>query len=436
MALVGSADTNIAQKKDGTGKWFIVADDDGYCTLRPVDSERWIGAKDSGKTAGTNVELSEEVSEGTRWKLVDPATVDFIDGRTFYLSPKHAPDKVLDLVGNGTSNGTQVQIYDKKETEIQRWTFERVGVESVNGEQVKLYAIHSVYADGKALDTSGGTDNGARPHLWDYDETNRNQKWIVQDAGDGYYFIIARDDTSKYLGVAGGLKTNNAAVELWNSSGDNRQWKLTETIVPETMGTYSILPKHAPGMHVGLTSSNSDNGTKLIIWEYNESSNYARWTFVKMGTDSGGAYYKIVNMANGKVIDATGINTIQADSQLQQWDSDFNNDQLWYLNDAGQDENGLQYYNIVNRCDTNYCMSVSGGSTTHGTGVTVSKKNGGDSQKFRLMERFEPVELGTYEFGNPNAISMRLTVAGGSASDGANIILYARHTTSSRADRR
>ena len=418
-------------------EWFVVETDDGYFNLvNRNNTGICLDASGSGTTAGTDVIVYtwKSGNENQKWKLAYSETIDRFDGRVVYLSPKHTgTDMVLDLCGNGTANGTQVQIYDKKETEIQRWRFERLGVDYLNGVKCNYYAIYSVYADGKALDTSGSTSNGARPHLWDYSASNKNQQWYVMHAGDGYYYIVPRSDTTKYLGVAGGLKTNNAAVELWNSSGDNRQWKLTETIAPETLGTYSILPKHAPGMHVGPASSNSDNGTKLIIWEYNESSNYARWTFVKMGTDGKGAYYKIVNMANGKVIDATGINTIQADSQLQQWDSDFNNDQLWYLNDAGQDENGIQYYNIVNRSDTNYCMSVSGGSTTHGTGVTVSKKNGGDSQKFRLMERFEPVELGTYEFGNPDAISMRLTVAGGSASDGANIILYARHTNNANA---
>ena len=416
--------------------WFSVLGDDGYYTLvSRLNSRVCLNVKDGGTTAGTDIQAyNKNDTNAQKWKLTDADSIDPLDGRVFYLAPKHTgKDKVLDLVGNGSGNGTQVQLYDKKETEIQRWKLERLGVDYFNGVKCNYYAIYSVYADGKALDTSGSTSNGARPHLWDYSASNKNQQWYVMDAGGGYYYIIPRSDTTKYLGVAGSSTSNNAAVELWDSNGDNRKWKLTETIVPETLGTYSILPKHAPGMHVGLTSSNSDNGTKLIIWEYNESSNYARWTFVKMGTDSGGAYYKIVNMANGKVIDATGNNTIQADSQLQQWDSDFNNDQLWYLNDAGQDENGFQYYNIVNRCDTDYCMDVSGGSTTHGTGVTVSKKNGGDSQKFRLMERFEPVELGTYEFGNPGAISMRLTVAGGSSSDGANIILYHRHTNNSNA---
>ena len=418
-------------------RWFVQANSDGTVSLLPYgDNKKAVEPFQSGSVYWTRVSaLGSSPTDNQKWKLTASTSVDFLDGKVFYLWPTNlsSSNRVLDLCGNGTADGTQVQIYDKKETEIQRWRFQRIGVESVNGKPINVYVIHSVYAEGKVLDTSGSTDNGARPHLWTYSTSNKNQKWIVEDAGNGSYYIIPREDTTKYLGVQNDSTANNAAVDLENSSGNSRKWKLTETIVPETMGTYSVLPKHAPGMHVGLASSNSDNGTKLIIWEYNESSNYARWTFVKMGTDGKGAYYKIVNMANGKVIDATGINTIQADSQLQQWDSDFNNDQLWYLNDAGQDENGIQYYNIVNRSDTNYCMSVSGGSTTNGTGVTVSKKNGGDSQKFRLMERFEPVELGTYEFGNPDAISMRLTVAGGSASDGANIILYARHTNNANA---
>lgn len=418
--------------------WFVQTNDDGTYTFLPkTDSKKAAEVFADGSVYRMRASaLGSNPTNNQKWKLAAPTVTNFIDGRVFYLSPKHTgSDMVLDLVGNGTANETKVQIYEKKETEIQRWKFEKVGTDYLSGKKCNYYTIKSVYATGKALDNSGSTANGARPHLWDYSASNKNQQWYVTDAGGGYYYIIPRSDTTKYLGVQSANTGNNSVVELWDSNGDNRKWKLTETIAPETLGTYSLLPKHAPGMHVGPASSNSDNGTKLIIWEYNESSNYARWTFVKMGTDSGGAYYKIVNMANGKVIDATGINTIQADSQLQQWDSDFNNDQLWYLNDAGQDENGLQYYNIVNRCDTNYCMAVSGGSTTHGTGVTVSKKNGGDSQKFRLMERFEPVELGTYEFGlNDSAYSyLRMVVQSGSADNGNSIVVYCRHTSNPNA---
>ncbi|MBQ9646816.1 MAG: RICIN domain-containing protein [Oscillospiraceae bacterium] len=413
---------------DADKQWFAVRDADGYFTfVNRGNKNLCLDVSGAGTTAGTNIQVyTKNNTDAQKWKLTEVAVADRFDGKVFTLSPAHATDKNLDLAGNGKSSGTKVQLYTAEETEVQRWRFEKQGETYLNGKKINYYTIESIHAPGMVLDNSGSTANGARPHLWEKNVSNQNQLWFVESAGGGYYYIIPRSDTTKYLGVAGSSTSNNAAVELWDSNGDNRKWKFTETIAPETLGTYSILPKHAPGMHVGPASSDSNNGTKLIIWEYNESSNYARWNFVKMGTDSGGAYYKIVNMANGKVIDATGKNTIQADSQLQQWDSDFNNDQLWYLNDAGQDENGLQYYNIVNRCDTNYCMSVSGGSTTHGTGVTVSKKNGGDSQKFRLMERFEPVTIGTYEFGSAAAPSMRMDVSGNSTGNNANIQLYHR----------
>ncbi len=425
----GKAGENVLQYSSDGGtdqQWFAVQNEDGsYTFFNRSGDHNVLAADQAGTTAGTNVIVAKgNESDSQKWTLTPAEEVDRFDGRVFYLSPKHAgTNKVLDLVGNGNSNGTKVQLYDKKETEIQRWRFEYAGYTYVEGKKINYYRIHSVYAPGMVLDNSGSTANGARPHLWTENGDSKNQYWCVESAGDGFYYIFPRSDTGVFLGAAGGKTDNNTAVELWNSKGENRQWKFTETIEPETIGTYSILPKHAPGMHVGLASNNNSNGTKFIIWEYNETSNYARWTFVKMGTDSGGAYYKIVNMASGKVIDAVGQNAIQADSQLQQWDSDFYSDQLWYLNDAGQDENGLQYYNIVNRSDTNYCMSVSGGSTVHGTGVTVAKKNGSDSQKFRLMERLEPVTLGTYEIGSPTAIQMRME-PGNNQNDGANVKVF------------
>ena len=151
------------------------------------------------------------------------------DGKIVTFAPKHATDMRLDLVGDGTANSTQFQIYHPTENDVQLFRLRKLGTGTLDGKATDYYAILSLHASGKALDTSGNNTEAARPHLWDYSESNSNQPWYLVDAGDGYYSIVPRIKTTLCLEVQGGKTSDRTAVILSKrktSGTDNQRWKL------------------------------------------------------------------------------------------------------------------------------------------------------------------------------------------------------------------
>ncbi len=53
-----------------------------------------------------------------------------------------------------------------------------------------------------------------------------NQKWVVRDAGDGYFYIISKA-TGLYLDVYGGEAYNDANIATyWGHGGISEKWRL------------------------------------------------------------------------------------------------------------------------------------------------------------------------------------------------------------------
>ncbi|MBQ9719907.1 MAG: RICIN domain-containing protein, partial [Oscillospiraceae bacterium] len=419
--------------------WAIRANNDGtVCIISYADKTKalqWQQLEDDPYVTLGLTKLGTPTDD-QKWKLteVDP-NYDPLDGRVFTLRPMHDSNLTarLDVESYSVSNGTKMVLYDKREHESQRWRFECVGTATKEGETVRLYCIHSVYAKGKTLDTPGGTtSNNTRAQIWDSGSiSNNSNKWIVQDAGSGYYYIIPYNDSTKALACAGAGKTNGTAVTIYDNNGqDDIKWKLEETMAPAELGTYELEVVGAAGMSLDLQHDNSDNGTWAVLWPSRENE-HARWTFIQMGTDSSGdPYYKIVNKSTGKVLDVNGsASDVKEGAYTKQYDYDYGADQLWYLDKAGTDDLG-DYYYIRNKVSWGYKLATENAKYSDGTYIVLTDKQE-DNAKWRLNTQEQPVSLGVYEFGSTNAewLQMRMDVTGGSTGSGANMQLWHRTNT-------
>ena len=78
---------------------------------------------------------------------------------------------------------------------------------------------------GRSLDIYGnGTANGTKVELWDYTGGN-NQKFTITATSGGYYRITPANATGSCLEVSGSSTANGALVDLWSYSGGNsQQW--------------------------------------------------------------------------------------------------------------------------------------------------------------------------------------------------------------------
>ena len=91
-------------------------------------------------------------------------------------------------------------------------------------------------ATGKVLDAAIGTgidggNNGANIQQWAY-HGGDNQKWTLQMAGDGYFYIRSKLDTNLVLDLLYGSTDNGANIQLCSfHGGDNQQWYLWDNTI-------------------------------------------------------------------------------------------------------------------------------------------------------------------------------------------------------------
>jgi len=120
--------------------------------------------------------------------------------------------KCLDVPGQSTQNGTQVQIWDCHGGVNQQWTH------TASGEL-------SVYSGGtrKCLDASGGsTANGTKAIIWTC-HGGTNQRWNRNPNG-----TITNAASGLCLDVTGAATTNATPVQLWTCNNrTNQTWTLT-----------------------------------------------------------------------------------------------------------------------------------------------------------------------------------------------------------------
>ena len=120
---------------------------------------------------------------------------------------------------------------------------------------------------GKALDVSWGSkDNGANVLQYRYCGYN-NQKWYLQDLGNGYYSIKCAN-SGKCLEVSGGSTNDGANVQQWDYfGGDHQQWKISEV-----NGSWSIINRKS-GKALDVSGRSRDDNANVLIWRYTGASN-------------------------------------------------------------------------------------------------------------------------------------------------------------------
>ncbi|GAA5186025.1 arabinofuranosidase catalytic domain-containing protein [Rugosimonospora acidiphila] len=116
--------------------------------------------------------------------------------------------RCLDVSGQSTANGAQVQLYDCWGGSNQRWTY-------TSGKQLQVYGS-------KCLDATGqGTADGTAVVIWDCNG-QANQQWNVNSNG-----TITGVQSGRCVDANGAGTANGTKVILWScNGGSNQQWSL------------------------------------------------------------------------------------------------------------------------------------------------------------------------------------------------------------------
>ena len=137
----------------------------------------------------------------------------------------------VDISAASYADGANAQIWDCVNGNAQMYAFVFAGFE----DGIPYWVIRN-NATGKVLDVAIGTgidggNNGANIQQWAY-HGGDNQKWTLQMAGDGYFYIRSKLDTNLVLDLLYGSTDNGTNLQLCNyHGGENQQWYLWDNTI-------------------------------------------------------------------------------------------------------------------------------------------------------------------------------------------------------------
>jgi hypothetical protein len=172
--------------------------------------------------------------------------------------------------GGGGNYGTTSGGYDQLGFGTLTFTRDAYIPNSITNGTYKLIARHS----GKALDVlNNGTADGTTVQQWT-PNTCVCQQWTLTHQGSGRYSITGVG-SGKLLDVNGNSTADGAKVQIWTSTGGNNQ---RFTFIPAGNGFYRINAVHS-GKCLDVSSNSTADGALVIQWTYNAAANQ-QWQLV------------------------------------------------------------------------------------------------------------------------------------------------------------
>ncbi|MEU3470709.1 RICIN domain-containing protein [Streptomyces sp. NPDC006687] len=133
-------------------------------------------------------------------------------------------------------------------------------------------------------------------------------------------------------------------------------------------------------------------------------------------TVDGDAYYRLVSVRSGKVLDVNAFSTADG-TRIQQWTDQNTANQQWRLRPTGDG-----YYELVNR-NSGKVLGIAGDSTGQAAAAEQQTDRSSVSQQWRIDEVSGSDAVVLTSRGSGQA----LDVSGGSTADGAAVIQYPGH---------
>lgn len=258
-----SASGTAAQIYDYNGtlaqKYQLVKVGSDEYRIRTAASGGWLTA--SGVKSGSKVVQSgsSKTSESdlNTWQVV------WNNGLSFF---NKAAQLVLDVAGNGTSNGTKVDVWGKNGSLAQRF-----GLASENLISNGYYIAQS--ALGKVLDIAGGSTSG-HANVQTYSSNGSNaQKYLIEWTGSGYR--IKNVNSGLVLDVADASKADGANVQQWDDNGLGCQ-RWTASIAD---GGYVVFINVNSGKALDVLGGNKADGANVDQYRAN-GTDAQKWHLV------------------------------------------------------------------------------------------------------------------------------------------------------------
>ena len=248
-----------------------------------------------------------------------------IDNGTYTIISELNNDKVVDLKSAKVSNCNNIHLYDRNNTQAQKWIIKK-------NTQDNSYTIYTELNNNYALDIKNGKiNNGSNIQLYRSNNT-KAQKWIIKNEGDNTFSIRSFSNQDYTIDVASGKSANGTNIQLYKYNGTKAQ-------------LFRIEKKE-------VAKKSIDNGIYKIL--------------------SAADNTKVMDVANGVIQNKTNIQLYQDNNTAAQ------RFEIEYLNNG--------YYKILSYLSNGISLDVANGSTLNRTNLQLYKYNGTDAQQWIIKE--------------------------------------------------
>jgi len=344
----------------------------------------------------------------------------------------------LDVRRASRDNGATIILYTSKVSNNQRWE-----ITNVNGGYITIKSVLS----GKYL--QAGYDGKAFAVVQNArSDGERGQLWIAVDQGDGTFCIVSAVDTSRVLDVRGASAKDGAQVIAYAQSSKNpanQRWTfaVTDDILDAEAtahkgdladGTYNVTSALDGTYALSLRTASKDNGTAASLTK-KASKQEQSWIVKHVGV----GYVTITNAYSGKVLDVRG--GVSADGKsIIQWapKSGTARNQLWI---AAKGSDGSIKLTSALASDRFRTLAVYGGSAREGASIVLALRKGSSDAAQRwtfahpstttTQPSTSDVADGVYQISTMLNTGKSLDVAGASKKEGAGVKLW---TTGAKAN--
>ncbi|MBQ7547744.1 MAG: RICIN domain-containing protein [Clostridia bacterium] len=350
---------------------------------------------------GANYTANASVTLYAQWS---PPKVSVSEG-VYVIHNVRDMSKVLDIQGNSTARGANIQLYDDLLNQAQKFRVVKSG---------SYYCIQSLHS-GMWLDIANPyNEDGCNIQLWDTNTSNE-QQWIFEDAGNGNVYIHSR--YGKYLDTKDGKTDNNTNIQTYHFDGTtSQQWRLQRVSPNERVeipeGEYVFHCVRNPDKVLDIGNNSTASGAKIQLYD-NLYNQVQKFRVVKSGK-----YYNIQSAHSGMWLDVKSPYYEQG-CQIQLYNTNTRTEEKWAFEDAGDGNvyirNGYDMY-----LDT-------GGPTDNGTNIQTWNYDSSTSQQWKLVRvSNQPaltIEEGIYEFHNACDTSKVMAIKDSSTANHATMEL-------------
>ncbi len=319
-------------------------------------------------------------------------------------------------------------MYNSNMTKAQRWLVH----EDENG-----FLTFENTGSGLVLDVSGGIAESGRNVQQYVANGTRAQKWIAVKDADGGLTIHSALNFDYVLDIAGGSPADGANLQLYKANQTAAQlfFAIDSNPVVDSLGQNvadGVYCFESAGLVLDVKGASAESGATLQSYAKNGTVAQA----FRLTYNSASGYYTIASLVSGKLIDADYGSVVPRGAAHLYGSLDdagsYTKNRFWILEPSGE---GFTIKNAANGLYLSFESGVAVTSTDAATWTLTQTKGftwtQADIDAFAAAQGLQ-IPDGTYALGMDSSPRSVVDVSGDSASNGANIQIYASNNTAAQ----